>query len=305
MVRAITRPSPRLYPYIILGIALVTAASGMSAVRFAQNAGVPTPAIIAMRLMIATTLLTPFAIGRHSPTVRRLTRRDWLLLALAGLLFTSDITLFSEAMRHTSILLATVIGGLLPLWTALMERLILKAPLRRSVYIGLVLALTGGVIIALASSGNSGLGSNPLLGAALALGSGLSAALYLIVARSLRTHITLIPYIWAVFGFAAVVAITATVATGASLGGHTTEGYLWVLVATLVAQLISHPALNFSLGYLSPTFVSIAIQAIIVIAAIFAFFLFDEVPGMGEVIGSAVILSGIIFAINGQSRDPS
>ena len=281
------------------------AGSGLSAVRLAQNAGVPTPAIIAMRLIVATALLTPFAARRHGPTVRGFARRDWLLLALAGGLFTIDITLFSESMKHGGILLATVIGGLLPLWTALMERLILKVPLHRSVYIGLVLALSGGTVIALTGNEGTSLGPNPLLGTVLALGSGLSAALYLIIARSFRSRIALIPYIWVVFAFAGGAALVATFATGATLNGHTDEGYLWVLVATLVAQLIAHPAFNFALGYLSPTFVSISAQSIIVIAAIFAFFLFHEVPGIGQIVGSSIILTGIIFAIKGQSGAPT
>ena len=88
-------------------------------------------------------------------------------------------------------------------------------------------------------------------------------------------------------------------------GNHHSSGTDRNALGSPVIQLIAHPAFNFSLGYLSPTFVSIAAQAIIVIAAIFAFFLFDEVPGIGDVIGSTVILSGIIFAIKGQSRDPS
>jgi len=303
MVTSVKRPSHQLFPYLVLGLALIMASSGISTVRLAQNAGVPTPAIIAMRLLLATALLTPLAVRFHRPTIRRLEQRDWLLLILAGILFTSDITMFSESMKHGGILLATVIGGLLPLWTALMERLILKVPLRRSLYIGLTLALAGGTVIALAGGEGSSLGPNPLLGVALALGSGFSASLYLIIARSLRVRIALIPYIWVVFAFAGLAALAATFATGATLTGYTDEGYLWVLVATLLAQLVAHPAFNFVLGYLSPTFVSISSQSIIVIAAILAFFLFNEVPGIGQIIGSSIILMGIVFAIKGQSRE--
>ena len=296
-------PNRQLYPYIVLGFALFMAASGLIAVRFAQNAGVPTPVIVAMRLILATVVLTPLAAHRHRLTIRRLAQRDWMLLALAGGLFTSDITLFAEAMNHGGILLTTVIGGLLPLWTALMERLILKVPLHRSVYIGLTLALAGGTVIALTGADGTGLGPNPLLGAALSMGSGLSAALYLIIARSLRSHIALIPYIWVVFAFAGLVALAATFVTGATLSSHSAEGYLWIVVATLLSQLVAHPAFNFVLGYLSPTFISISSQSIIVIAAILAFFLFHEVPGIGQVIGSIIILMGVVFAVKGQSRD--
>ena len=300
------RPASRPYlPYIVLCIALVTAASGMITVRMAQNEGIQTPAIIAMRLMMATLLLTTFAARRHATTIRRLERRDWLLMALAGSLFAADSTLFLEAMKHAGILLTAVIGSLLPLWTALLERLILKTPLRRSVYMGLALALAGGAVIAFSGSEGTSLGPNPLLGVILALGSGFSAALYLIIARSLRSHIALIPYIWVVFAFAGMTALAATFITGGTLTGHSSEGYLWVLAATVVSQLIAHPGFNFVLGYLSPTFVSISSQSIVVFASVFAFVLFHEVPGIGQIIGSAIILTGIVFAIKGQPQPSS
>lgn len=290
-------------PYIVLCIALFGAASALVAVRLAQNEGVPSLAIVVVRLSLTTLLLTPLALPRHRPVVAKVTRREWGLMALGGLLFTGDIALFAEAIHQTSLLLATVIGGLLPLWTALMERLILKVPLPRSVYIGLALALVGGAVIAFAgNTDGAGLGPNPLLGAVLALGSGLSAALYLIIARSIRPHMPLVPYIWVVFGFAAAAAIILALVTRVSITGYGLQGYVWVLAATVIGQMIAHPSFNFSVGYLSPTFISISSQSITFIAAILAFLLFREVPGTGELIGSAIILTGIVFAINGQRK---
>ncbi|HLV34470.1 MAG TPA: DMT family transporter [Spirillospora sp.] len=295
--------APRTYPYAVLAVGLLTAATGMMCIRMALNSGVPSLVIVATRMGIAVAVFTPFILRSHWHTIRQLRRRDFLLLALAGMFFAGDLTLFSEAINHTSILLATVIGGLAPLWTALLERVVLRSQLHPKVYMGLTLALAGGVTIAIASSDNSaGLGENPLLGALMALCSGASSASYLIVARSLRPRIPLMPYIWLVFGFATLIALVVALATGIPFTGYAPEGYLWILAVTIISQLIAHPSFSFAVGYLSPTFISISAHSITVLASGMAFFLFQEIPGPGQMLGSAIILLGVLFAIVGQSE---
>ncbi len=294
---------PRVYPQAMLGVAVVGSAVGLICIRMALGSGVPAMIIIGVRIAIAVALFTPFVLLNYGHILRQLRRRDWLLLALAGILFAGDLSLFSESLRHTSILLAGVIGGLAPLWTALLERFILKTRLHRLVYIGLTLAVAGGVMIAISgSTGSPSLGENPLLGGALALTSGLSAASYLTVARSLRPRIPLVPYIWLVFSFALGAVLLAALLTGTSFTGYAPEGYFWVLMATIVSQLIAHPSFSFVVGYLSPTFISISGQSITVLASVAAFFIFQEVPGPGEIIASMVILLGVVFAIKGQGK---
>ncbi|MBZ0301041.1 MAG: DMT family transporter, partial [Anaerolineae bacterium] len=151
-VQAVSPIAPRTYAYVVLTVALISAAIALILMRLALNTGIPSPVIVAVRMTIAIAVFTPLALRSHPQAIRQLRRRDWLLLPLAGFFFASDLTLFSESIKHTSILIATVIGGLSPLWTALLERLVLKAPLHRMVYIGLTLALGGGVLIALARS---------------------------------------------------------------------------------------------------------------------------------------------------------
>lgn len=294
---------PRLYPYVVLAVGLFTASVGLMFVRMALDNGLPPMVISATRMGIALLVFTPLVLRSYLPVLRQLSRQDWLKLAFAGLLFAGDLTLFSESLKHTSVLLAAVIGGLAPLWTALLERLFLKTPLHRMIYIGLTLALAGGLLIAAAGSSGSteGLGPNPLLGAVMALCSGLSASAYLVLARSLRPRIPLLPYIWMVFGFATAIVLLAALAAGVRFTGYPSDGYVWMLLAAVVSQLVAHPSFSYAVGYLSPTFISISAHSITVIASIMAFFFFQEVPGVGQLIGSAVILSGVTLAILGQT----
>lgn len=303
IAKPIPASSRPLFPFLILALGLISATFSVIFMRMALDTGIASPVIVAVRMLLAVVIFTPFVLRNHPQTIRGLRKRDWLLLPIAGLMFAADLVLFSEAVKHTSILIVTVIGGLAPLWTALLERFVLRTPLHRLVYIGLLLAIVGGGVIALAGSGNSsGMGPNPLLGITLALGSGASSACYLTVARSLRPRIPLLPYIWLIFGIALVVVLLVASGTGAVFTGHAAEGYLWVLMTTIAGQMIAHPAINFAVGFISPTFISISGQSITVMGTILAFFIFQEVPGIGEVLGSIIILLGVIFAITGQNE---
>ncbi len=72
-------------------------------------------------------------------------------------------------------------------------------------------------------------------------------------------------------------------------------------MAAAVSQLVAHPSFSYAVGYLSPTFISISAHSITVIASIMAFFFFQEVPGVGQLIGSGIILAGVTLAITSQT----
>ena len=294
---------PRAYPYIVLTFGLFAASGGFIMIRFTQQEGMPTLTLVVIRFVIATLALTPLIIRNHKSTLKKLRRRDWLLLIAAGTFFAGDIIMIAESVHHTSILIAAVIGGLLPLWTAILERFILKTPIHRLVYIGLTLAIIGGIVISIAGADDSvAMGENPLLGGLLALLSGISAAAYLTLARSLRQRLQLIPYIWMVFGFAGLIAVLASFATGTHITGQSMMGYFWAFMVVIVSQMGAHTAFNIAIAYLSPTFISIAAQLITVVVAVLAIIFFQEIPGSGEVVGSAIIIIGVIFAIRGQGK---
>ena len=77
---------------------------------------------------------------------------------------------------------------------------------------------------------------------------------------------------------------------------------LWLLMLTLVPQLIGHSMFNFTLGYLPATLISISTQTVVVTSSILAFFIFDEVPLPLQILGSAVIVTGVLLAIWGQAK---
>jgi drug/metabolite transporter (DMT)-like permease len=134
------------------------------------------------------------------------------------------------------------------------------------------------------------------IGDALALVGALAAAGYLLIGRQLREKISLIPYVFVVYGMAAVVLVILMFASGRSPLGHSPQAYFWILMLALVPQLLGHSTFNWALRYLSAAYVSITLLGEPIGSAFLAYFLLSEVPSGLMVFGAILILLGILVA---------
>ena len=303
MTPTVSQTSKQWTPYIIFGLGTLAGSTGPIILRMIQAEGIPSPIITAFRLVIASLVLTPFILSRYKNEIAQLSRRDVLVAITAGALFAIQFTLNFESYRFTSILVAGVISGIIPLWTAVLERVVLRTRFPKVVWVGLALVVIGGILIGLSKGGAApSIQENILLGGGIGLASTIVGAIYLIIGRSLRSHMPFIPYLWLVFLSAAVTAVITAMVGGFSFTGYSANGYFWLLMGTLFPQLIAHGAFNYILAYLPATLISIAVQLVTVISAIAAFLVFQELPGPLQLVGSGIILVGVISAIIAQSR---
>ena len=289
----------------ILFIGVLAASCAAIFIRFAQMDGVSSPVIAAGRLTLSALLLTPFALTRHQSDLAHLDRRDLILASAAGFFLAVHFASWIASLEYTSVLISVVFVSTGPLWVALLEWAFFKARFGLLVLIGLGLAFAGGLVIGAAGSADTGAGQQPILGGGLALIGALTFALYLLIGRRVRTKLPLLPYIWIVYGFAALFLIALVIIGGQPVTGFSPSSYLWLIVLALVPQLIGHTSFNYALRYLPATFVSIAGQMEPIGSAVLALIIFSELPTAAQIGGSAAIIVGVLMAIIGQRRQPS
>jgi drug/metabolite transporter (DMT)-like permease len=94
---------------------------------------------------------------------------------------------------------------------------------------------------------------------------------YLMIGRRLRAGMSLIPYIFIVYGSAAISLLVAMLVAGQRPGGYSPVVYIWILLLALLPQLIGHSAYNWALRYLPAAMVSITTLAEPVASAILAY----------------------------------
>lgn len=295
------RPPLRAYLIILMGIAAVSLSAIF--IRLAQADGVPSLVIAALRLTIASLILTPITLWRHLPELRRLRRADLGWAMLSGFFLAIHFATWILSLEYASVLVSNVLVTTSPLWGAILEVLFLRARLGRLIILGLIVGLAGSLIAALASSGSQFADTeNPFLGGLLAIIGAVAVAIYWVIGRKLRTGLSLLPYIWLVYGCAAVLLLLAVAAFRLPITGYPSESYLWLLAMAIFPQLLGHSSFNFALRYFPATYVALATQTEPILSALFAFFLFTEVPLSTEILGSMIVLAGVTIASVGQSR---
>jgi drug/metabolite transporter (DMT)-like permease len=301
--------SPRrstLTTVLLAGILAVSAASIF--IKFAQHEGAPSIVIAAFRLSLATLGLAPFALTRYRTELRQLMRREWLLALLSGVFLALHFAVWITSLQYTSVASSVVLVTTTPLWVAVFAPLVLRERIGTATYVGMALALAGGTVIGLsdACSWRAGAITCPsfatffsgtaFLGDFLALAGAWMAAGYMLVGRRLRTKIDLIPYIFVVYGMAAVVLIVIMFSTGESPLGFPPITYLWLVLLALVPQLLGHSIFNWSLKYIPVSLVSVTLLGEPVGSTILAYFILQESPGWVKLFGAVLILAGIWLA---------
>ena len=290
-----------------MGIALIVAILAVSTasifIRFAQE-DAPSLVIAAVRLSIATLILAPIALLRHRDELKGLTRNDLILGGISGAFLAIHFATWISSLEYTSVASSVVFVSTGPLWVAILSPLLLHERLTRVAMIGLVLALFGGTVIGLSDTcvRDGGLQcpdlsqvmqGRAMWGNFLALAGAWAVSGYLIIGRKLRVKMSLIPYIFLVYGISAIVLIIIMLVAGYSPFGYPARIYGWIFLLAAVPQLIGHSTYNWLLKYLSATLVAVTTLAEPVGSAVLAYIFLKETPTRLVVLGGLLILSGI------------
>ncbi len=295
-----------LHILLVLAILLVAATFAPLFVRRAQLEGIPTPLIVWLRLALSAAAITPFVLRREAAALRQLRRRELLLSLAAGFWLVCNLLLFFAALEYTGILVTSVLRRTTPLWTALPEVFLLGAIFPRRLWWGIAITMLGGALVALSGGeGTAGLaGGGQALGqlsasqwgALLALGGAACGAFYYVLGRYLNAHMPMLTYSWLAFAWGSLISGVLLLFWRIPLGGYSLAGYGWALSVVIIAQLVGHLAINWSVGKLHATTMSLVMQLSVVTSGLLAWLWLAETPLPGEVLGSAVVLGGVTLA---------
>lgn len=272
------------------GVAAVSTAA--IAIRFAQE-DAPSLSIAAWRLMLASLLLAPIVLTRHRGELARLAQPELLRAIASGFLLAIHFATWISSLEFTSVVASVVLVATNPLFVGLLSPLFLKERVAPVMLVGILIAVVGSGVIGL---DDIGAGGDPLRGDLLALVGAVCAAGYMMIGRTLRRRLSLLTYIFVVYGVAAIVLLVVALVGRQPLGGFAPETYGWFLYLALGPQLIGHSSFNWALRYLSAAFVTVTLLSEPIGSSLLAWLLLHEPPRKLEVLGGALILAGIAVA---------
>lgn len=307
--------SPILSPYFGLLIGILAVSSASIFIKFAQNEA-SSIVIAAYRLSLAALILLPVIAVRFRSEIRSLPRSLLWLTVVSGFFLAIHFSSWIKSLEFTSVTSSVVLVTTTPLWVAIAAPFTIRESISRRVALGLILALLGAVVIGLSDVcvlGGASLSCPPVksffegkavLGDLLAVVGAWSAAGYVIIGRKLRRSLSVLPYIFLVYGVGALFLVGMMLLSGEPIGGFSGQTYLFLVLLALVPQLIGHSIFNWALGFLPAAIVAISLLGEPVGSSILAYVFLDESPGEIQIIGSIFIFSGILIASNSKQVDP-
>src|SRR5581483_6001452 len=252
------------------------------------------PIVTAAHRMVwsAAILLALAGLTRRAELVG-MSRRSFLLLALAGALLGAHFALWTAALFATSVASAVFLVDTHPILVGFFARWTLAETTKLTTWVGIGLTLVGGAIIA---GGDSGAGAS-IVGDAMAVIAAAMFAGYLVIGRRARQGLSTVTYAGLVYGGAAALLLAATALSGAGLSPRSALDPLAWLGLVAVPTLGGHTVFNWTLRYLPASVVGVAILGEPVVATGLAWLILREQPPVTAIAGGCVVLVGLFIAL--------
>lgn len=229
---------------------------------------------------------------RQAPAAPLGRRARWGLL-VAGCCFAADLGVWHISLGLTSVANATLLPNLAPVFVTLGAFLLFGERVRPRFLIGLVLALGGAVLL---TGAHARLDPTQFRGDVLASLTAVFYAGYLLAVGRLRARVAT-PLIMVASGaVTAAVLLPMALALGEPLWPSTTAGWGVLAALALVSHAGGQSLIAFALAHLPAAFSAVALLVQPAGAALLAWLLFGEALGLGQSLGAAVILAGIVIA---------
>lgn len=292
----------KFFPYIALVIGIGALSLSAMFVRWAQAPGAVTGFY---RLLISTIFLAPLFI-RQQKQLEPIDKKYLIFPLLAGIFTAFDFAFWNSSLKYTTAANATLLGNTSPLWVALFALFIFREKLRGIFWLGLVVALTGAVLV---------MGSDFLTHPTLGLGDLMAStaavfyASYQLTTQRGRKYIDPLRYTWLVGVSATISMLIMNLLLGNQLTHYPAQTWVIFFATAIVSQMIGYLAITYALGHLPASIVSPTLIGQPILTTILAIPMLGEIPNAIQWIGGAIALAGIYIVnqshLQAQTEPPN
>ena len=288
----LARLESRTPPLAALAVAILAVSTSAVLVRWSEA---PSVVLAFYRVLLTTLLVAPFLLTRYAGDFAAFRRRDFLVATLTGAALALHFAAYFESLAWTSVAASVTLVQSQPLFVAVGAALVLSERIGTRKAVGIAVAIAGMVAMSAAEflSGSAVAGARPLYGNSLAVLGALMAAVYVLVGRSLRQRVALVPYVIVVYTACTITLLVVALADGQQLTGYDQREWLIFLALAVGPGLFGHTVVNWALEHVESSVVSVSLLGEPVGATVLALAFLGESPGLTTVLGGVVVLFGI------------
>ncbi len=284
-------PQHLTFSYLALGFGVICIACSAIFVKFAALPG-PTSAFY--RVLFAALIAVPCCLWKHPP---RPSRKAIILTFAGGIFFATELVLWQVGLMTTSAANATLLVNIAPVWVGLGALFMFREKLGTYFWGGLAVAFIGMVLVV---SGGSKQLANFNCGDVLAIGGSFFYALYLLVTQRVRAGMDTLTFLALSVTASVVVLLITCLVLGAPLSGFSIQAWISLAALGLFSHLSGYLAINYALGHLRASSVSVSLLGQPVITALLSIPLLGEMLSVQQIIGGTIVLLGV-FLVNRRS----
>lgn len=258
--------------------------------------------VIAMYRLYLTNLLMLPLLWKYSDDILRLSKKQWQLLILSGIMLGLHFLLWMGSLRLTSVASSTVILTLEPIIVMFGSFFLFGARINRAMIIGMSIALVGSIAI---GSGDFKLSGEALRGDLLSLLGTIAIAAHLLVGKYALKEMKVFVYNFWVFAIAATLLAMYNIFYSIPFTGYAPKEWGIFLLLAIVPTLFGHYLFNWLMTFISAAAVSMAVLGEPVFASLLAWLLLGEILTPLQLGAGVLILLGVWIFIKYGKEMPS
>jgi len=218
---------------------------------------------------------------------------DLVLLLVMSCFFSGTLITWAWSLIQTSVANSNLLHNVTPLFTTLMGWLFLRQCFEGRFLVGMVLAISGSILIGI---GDLQLASDNFTGDSLAILSAVFSAANLLTVEKLRAKFSATTILlWCSF-FGTLLTFPLLLLTEDVLFPYSWAGWLAIIAQALVCQVLGQSLQAYNLKQFSSGFVAVFLLLDPVITAILAWVIFSEQLSPLNWVAFSVVLTGIYLA---------
>lgn len=216
-----------------------------------------------------------------------------------GIALGVNVALFYTAVKLTNVVNATLIGALQPVLVGIVAIMFFGERVRRTDIIWSVVALGGVIAVVLASNSTPEWSAKGDLLSACAM---VMWSMYFIASKSSKKYLTPLEFTAGTSVWAAVICLPLAVIFGQDLSFPSARSWLGLAAMTVVAGIVGHVLMNWSLVRI-PLWVGSTFTLFIpVSAALLAWVFLGEALSVAQMLPVAVVIAALAAIVRGQSK---
>ncbi len=222
-------------------------------------------------------------------------RNNWRWLIFTGVMLSLHFSAWFTSLTMTSLAASVVLTDSSPIFTAVLSTLVLKEPLRRMSWAGVIVAVTGAVALSWGDLLTTG--SQALAGDLLALLSAFFLAIYFIGGRRFAKGLPVSVYTSTVYASAAGTTLVLCVISGTNIAVFQTREVIIFIALAIFPTVLGHSVNNYLLTIVPAYVVSSAVLGEPIGATLLGVIILNKIPSVETILGFTVILAGVALVI--------